>query len=107
MMGVPLDDCELVGELLGLKIIVNEFVAYTKLIEYQNSNQLSDRAILISTYALCGFSNFGSIGITIGGMLPLAPTRARDFAELVLSAMIAGNVVCFVTACIAALLSDV
>jgi len=66
-----------------------------------NTNFFQDRSIVISTYALCGFSNIGSIGIMLGGLGALAPSRKSDLAKLVVRAMIAGNVACFMTACIA------
>ena len=97
-------DAQIAGELIGQKVVLNEFVAYLGLLS--SLDQISARSEVILIYALCGFSNFGSIGITIGGLTPLAPKRGKDLTELVLSAMIAGNVACFMTACIAALLYD-
>lgn len=76
LMGVPYSESRLVAELLGYKLFVNEFVAYQKLAALNASeNPLSHRATLIATYALCGFANFGSIGIALGGLTPLAPHR--------------------------------
>jgi len=104
LMGVPTDDCEKVGALLGLKTFANEFVAYQSLQDHIKDETLADRSIVISTYALCGFANFGSMGIALGGLTPLAPEREKEFARVVLSAMIAGTIACFMTACIAGVL---
>lgn len=104
LMGVPYSDCRAVGELLALKVFANEFIAYQAMMKMKK--HLTERAITISTYALCGFSNLGSIGIQLGGLTPLAPHRSKDLAEIVFSAMIAGNLACFMTACIAGLLID-
>mmetsp|Transcript_52430 Transcript_52430/g.47072 ORF Transcript_52430/g.47072 Transcript_52430/m.47072 type:complete len:654 (-) Transcript_52430:50-2011(-) len=114
-MGIEPSDAQIAGELIGQKVVINEFVAYLGLLgalcpQDEDGNCLpsliSARSEVILIYALCGFSNFGAIGITIGGLTPLAPKRGKDLTELVLSAMIAGNVACFMTACIAALLYD-
>ncbi len=99
LMGVPLSDCFLVGQLLGEKTAVNEFVAYLHLA--QVVDQLSYRSIVISTYALCGFANFGSIAIQIGGIGGMAPERRSDIAKLGIKAMIAGTIAAFMTATIA------
>ena len=99
LMGVPLSDCFLVGQLLGQKMAVNEFVAYLHLA--QIVDQLSYRGIVISTYALCGFANFGSIAIQIGGIGGMAPNRRSDIARLGIKAMIAGSIAAFMTATIA------
>jgi len=104
LMGVPIKDCEKFASLLGLKTFANEFVAYAQLDEYIESGDLSDRSVVIATYALCGFANFGSMGIQLGGLTPLAPERSKLFAQLVFSAMISGTVACFMTACIAGVL---
>jgi len=105
LMGIHPDDCQIAGELIGTKVVVNEFVAYSDL-EYVYADSLSLRSNTILIYALCGFSNLGSIGVTLGGLTPLAPERTKDLTQLVVSAMIAGNLACFMTACIAALLYD-
>lgn len=99
LMGVPLSDCYLVGQLLGEKMAINEFVAYLHL--SQVLDKLSYRAIVISTYALCGFANFGSIAIQIGGIGGMAPNRRSDIAKLGIKAMIAGSIAAFMTATIA------
>jgi len=104
LMGVPVKDCEKVGALLGLKTFANEFVAYLELSKYKANGTLDERSIVISTYALCGFANFGSIGILLGGLIPLAPKRSKEFSQIVFSAMIGGTIACFLTASIAGVL---
>uniref|UniRef100_A0A8D0KKD1 Concentrative nucleoside transporter C-terminal domain-containing protein n=1 Tax=Salvator merianae TaxID=96440 RepID=A0A8D0KKD1_SALMN len=114
MMGVDWEDSLIVGRLLGYKTFFNEFVAYehlSKLIhqrktggqEYINGvkQYLSIRSETIATYALCGFANFGSLGLVIGGLTSMAPSRKRDIAGGAFRAMIAGTVACFMTACVA------
>ena len=102
LMGVENGDLRIAGALVGYKIFANEFVAY-QLLAFQYKEQLSARSYYILSYALCGFSNFGSIGIQLGGITPLAPSQGPTLSKLVLSAMIAGNTACFMTACIAGL----
>jgi CNT family concentrative nucleoside transporter len=104
LMGVPWADCTEVGVVLGKKTILNEFVAYLDLMELVKQQAISERSQIISTYALCGFSNIGSIGIQIGGIGAMAPQRQGDLARLGLRAMIAGSLACFMTACIAGML---
>jgi CNT family concentrative nucleoside transporter len=106
LMGVPWDDCAQIGILLGKKTILNEFVAYLDLTEMVKGEapKISQRANILATYALCGFSNLGSIGIQIGGIGAISPQRQSDLARLGLRAMIAGSLACFMTACIAGLL---
>ncbi|XP_073256992.1 solute carrier family 28 member 3-like isoform X4 [Porites lutea] len=113
IMGVEWRDCDVVAELLGIKTFLNEFVAYAKLSEYIKNRQaenglrtISIRSEIIATYALCGFANFSSIGIQIGGMGPLAPSRRSDMARVAVRALVAGTVACFMTACIAGVLYD-
>lgn len=105
LMGVDADDCNEVAVLMGLKIFLNEFVAYETLRD-QYADQISPRSYYIASYALCGFSNFGSIGIQLGGLTPLAPNQGPKLAKLVVSAMIAGNTACLLTACIAGIFYD-
>ncbi|NJK48463.1 NupC/NupG family nucleoside CNT transporter [Candidatus Gracilibacteria bacterium] len=106
LIGVPWVDCPKVAILLGKKTILNEFIAYLDLSEMVKGDtpQISERAKILATYALCGFSNLGSIGIQIGGISAIAPQRQHDLAKLGLRAMIAGSLACFMTACIAGLL---
>lgn len=107
LMGVEAADCSRVGELLGIKMAANEAVAYFKMYEWEGTEgltQLSPRSKVIATYALCGFANFASIGIQIGGIGPLAPKRQGDLARLGLKAMLGGTLAAFMTACIAGIL---
>jgi CNT family concentrative nucleoside transporter len=106
-MGIPWADCPESGQLLGQKMVANEFVAYAQLSEWLKSDSavnLSPRTIAIMTYALCGFANFSSIGIQIGGIGGIAPSRQRDLAQLGLRAMLGGALANFMTACIAGML---
>ncbi|MGK7886417.1 MAG: NupC/NupG family nucleoside CNT transporter [Crocosphaera sp.] len=104
LMGVPWQDCLQVGILLGKKTILNEFIAYLDLKNLITENTISPRSQIIATYALCGFSNLGTIGIQIGGITAIAPNRQQDLAKLGLRTMIAGSLACFLTACVAGLL---
>lgn len=107
VLGVQWSECDLVGQLIGLKITVNEFVAYSKLADMRDDGLLSKRAEVIATYALCGFSNISSIGINLGGFGAMAPERRGDLAKVVVRAMIAGSCACFLTASIAGTLLSV
>ena len=103
-MGVPWRDAPLVGNLLGTRMTLNEFVAYSKLGELIKAHAIDPKSITISTFALCGFANFSSIGIQIGGIGALAPNRRHDLARLGLRAMFAGTLANFMTATIAGFL---
>lgn len=102
IMGVPWDDCLIVGQLLGEKTILNEFVAYGNLATLKF--YLSDKATLMATYVLCGFANFASIGIQVGGIGALAPERKSTLAKFGVKALIAGTLACMSTAVIAGML---
>ncbi len=102
LMGVPWEDAARFGDLLGTKLMINEFVAYMKLQEL--SSVLEPRTQIIGAYALCGFANLGSIGIQLGGIGGIAPSRRPDLAKLAVRAMIAGAFASFTTACIAGIL---
>jgi CNT family concentrative nucleoside transporter len=106
VMGVPYEDCYLIAQLLGEKMVVNELVAYGSLAGMLNdpSIQLSGRSVIIATYALCGFANFGSIGIQLGGIGGIAPSRKKDLAQIALRAMIGGTLAAFMTATVAGVL---
>eukprot|EP00062_Callorhinchus_milii_P020782 gi/632976858/ref/XP_007905023.1/ PREDICTED: solute carrier family 28 member 3 [Callorhinchus milii] len=117
MMGVDWDDSFIVAELIGIKTFFNEFVAFEKLSVLMNKRlsgepeyiegvkqYLSIRSETIATYALCGFSNFGSLGILVGVLVSMAPQRSADITEVSVRALIAGTIACFMTACIAGLL---
>ena len=106
-MGIEAKDCLLAGELLGKKMVANEFVSYVQLsqwIQPGSGVELSQRSVIILTYALCGFANFSSIGIQIGGIGGIAPERRRDLARLGFRAMLGGSLACFMTACVAGIL---
>lgn len=105
LMGVPWQDCTQVGTLLGERVVLNEFIAYMHLGEAIGKGSLQARSVEITTYALCGFANFSSIAIQIGGISALAPARRGDLAKIGLKAMLGGLLACYSTACIAALLS--
>ncbi|XP_038124645.1 sodium/nucleoside cotransporter 1 [Cyprinodon tularosa] len=117
MMGIPYEESFTVAELIGTKLFLNEFVAYQKLSELKNNRLegfdevvggerqwISVRSEIITTYALCGFANFSSLGIVIGGLSAICPSRRGDISSLVLRAMITGTCVSLVNACIAGLL---
>ena len=107
LMGIEAKDCLPAGELLGVKMVGNEFIAYHKLglwLQDDSKVQLSERSQYILTYALSGFSNFGAIGIQIGGIGGIAPTRSSDLAQLGLRAMLGGALACCMTACVAGIL---
>lgn len=103
IMGAPWQDSMLVGQLLGMKTAINEFYAYAKMPELKGA--MSQKSVIITTYALCGFANFASIGIQIGGISALAPTQRKNLTELGFKAMIGGTIASFLTACIAGMFS--
>ncbi|MCK5682627.1 hypothetical protein KAJ27_00840 [bacterium] len=106
LMGVPWVDCKFIGYLFGEKIVLNEFVAYGHLGQVLASGKvvLQERSIIIATYALCGFANFSSIAIQIGGIGAIAPSRKADLAKLGMKSMIAGALAAFMTATIAGMI---
>ena len=104
VMGVPWADAAQVGNLLGVKLTVNEFVSYGILGDYIKDGAIGERAQIISTYALCGFANFSSIGIQIGGISALAPERRRDLSKIGVRAMFGGALASWMTATIAGIL---
>lgn len=104
VMGVPLKDVIQAGNLLGQKVVINEFFAYANLGELIKNNSLSPRTVIILTYALCGFANFSSIGIQVGGIGSLAPERRSDIAKLGIRSLIGGSLAAFMTATIAGIL---
>lgn len=110
IIGVPWQDATVVGGLIGQKVVINEFVAYLQLAEIVKGNVagvvLSDKGRLIATYALCGFANFSSIAIQIGGIGGLAPERRSDLARLGLRAVLGGSLATFMTATIAGVLTS-
>ncbi len=106
IMGVPAEDCFIIGQLLGEKMVINELVAYASLQQILLDPEvvLSERSVIIATYALCGFANFGSIGIQLGGIGGIAPSRKQDLAKIAFRAMIGGTLAAFMTATIAGIL---
>jgi CNT family concentrative nucleoside transporter len=104
LMGVAWSDASLVGNLLGIKLSLNELVAYGVLSTYFQEGVISERSLVIATYALCGFANFSSIGIQIGGISAVAPRRRTDLAQLGLKAMFGGAIASCLTATIAGML---
>jgi concentrative nucleoside transporter, CNT family len=104
VMGVPPQDTLKVGELFGTKLVLNEFVAYLDLAKFQST--LTEKAKLIATFALCGFANFSSIGIQIGGIGGLAPTRKQDLARLGFRALLGGTLATFMTATLAGIIAE-
>jgi len=106
VLGMGWEDAKKVGELLGIRMIANELVAYGQLTAWMNQTAsgdpvLSQRAIILATYALSGFANFSSIGIQVGGIGPMAPHRQKDIARLGLRAMLGGTLATLMTACVA------
>ncbi|UCJ09960.1 hypothetical protein KTO58_12405 [Chitinophaga pendula] len=106
MIGVAKEDMVSIGQLLGEKTILNEFIAYISLGQMKANNVIQDpKSILIATYALCGFANFASIGIQIGGISQLAPNQRKNLTELGVKALIGGTIACLMCGCIAGALS--
>ena len=106
IIGVPAQDILEVGQMLGKKTVLNEVIAYVDLATFESSGNvaLDPKSVLIATYALCGFSNFSSIGIQIGGISAIAPGQRKTLTELGIRALIGGTVACFITAAIAGIL---
>ena len=106
ILGTPSQDILLVGHLLGQKTVINEFVAYADLGNLKAAGvTMHPKSLLITIYALCGFSNFASIGIQIGGIGSLAPGQRQAITELGIKALIGGTVACFMTAAIAGIIA--
>lgn len=104
LMGVPVKDCLAVGQILGERIVLNEFIGYLSLAKAQAT--LDPRSVTLTTYALCGFANFASIAIQIGGIGSMMPERRADLAKIGLRAMVGGLLACYVTATVAGILVD-
>ena len=104
LMGVPLQDCVSIGQILGERIVLNEFVGYLDLTTNAKQLALDPRSFTIATYALCGFANFSSIAIQVGGIGSLAPERRSEMAKLGFRAMIGGLLAAYMTACLAGML---
>ena len=103
-MGIPWDEARIMGTLMGEKIVLTELIAYSNLSEIINNGGISERTAIIASYALCGFANFGSIGIQLGGIGSMAPERRKDLSNLAFKAMIGGALASWLTATIAGIL---
>ena len=103
-MGVPWNEAGYVGTLMGEKIVFTELIAFDDLQSMISKNQLSERSAIIASYALCGFANFGSIGIQLGGIGGIAPQRKKELAKLITKAMIGGALASWLTASVAGIL---
>ena len=103
-MGIPWADAKIVGTLMGEKIVLTELIAFRDLSDYVSDNTISERSVIIASYALCGFANFGSIGIQLGGIGAMAPKRKKDLSKLVFKAMLGGAIASWLTASIVGIL---
>ena len=103
-MGIPWSEAGYVGSLMGEKIVFTELIAFGDLQSMISKNQLSERSVIIASYALCGFANFGSIGIQLGGIGGIAPQRKKELAKLITKAMIGGALASWLTASVAGIL---
>ncbi len=104
IMGVPGAESHAVGALLGTKLVINEFVAYDSLAKMISAHQLSEKAVIIASFACCGFANFSSIAIQVGGIGELAPDRRKDLAKLGFKALLCGTMASYLSATIAGIL---
>ena len=104
VMGVPVKESMNVGSLMGTKMVINEFVAYTDLSPMIAQGMLSAKSVVIASFALCGFANFSSVAIQIGGIGALAPDRKADLARLGLKAMLCGTMASYISASLAGIL---
>jgi len=104
LMGIPWIEAREVGSLIGLKTIVNEFVAYQALADAINDGLISQRSAIIASYALCGFANFGSLAILLGGIQGIAPERRPEAAELGLRSIFGGTLATCMTGCLAGMI---
>jgi CNT family concentrative nucleoside transporter len=103
-IGVPVQDALNFGSLFGTKVVLNEFVAYIGLTDLIKSGVLTQKGLTMATFALCGFANFSSIAIQLGGIAPMAPHRKKDIAALGLKAVLGGSLVTLLTATLAGVL---
>ena len=104
VMGVPWNEAGIIGSLMGEKLVLTELIAFGDLSELMTTNSISDRSAIIASYALCGFANFASVGIQLGGIGAIAPERRKDLAKLGLKAMFGGALASWLTATIAGML---
>lgn len=104
LLGIPPQDVAQVGSLLGIKTVLNEFIAYQQLGELVRAGSLQPRSVVIASYALCGFANFGSLAILLGGIEGIAPERRHEVARLGMRSILSGTLATFMTACIVGML---
>ena len=104
VMGVPWNEAGIIGSLMGEKLVLTELIAFGDLSKLMTTNSISDRSAIIASYALCGFANFASVGIQLGGIGGIAPERRKDLAKLGLKAMFGGALASWLTATIAGML---
>lgn len=104
LIGVPSGDLLMVGQLLGEKTAINEFIAYKSLASMKDSGLLQPKSLIIATYALCGFANFGAMGIQIGGISAIAPNQRLTLSQLGFYSLIGGTIACLMTGCIAGMI---
>ena len=104
LLGVPWADAGAVGSLIGVKTVLNEFFAYQGLAEQLAAGTIAPRSAVIASYALCGFANFGSLAILVGGIGGLAPGRRGEVARLGMRSIVSGTLASFSTACVAGML---
>ncbi len=104
LMGIPWEDARSVGSMLGMKTILNEFFAYQELGRAIQAGEISERAAIVASYALCGFANLGSLAILLGGIGGIAPERRQDVARLGMRAILAGTLATMMTGCMAGML---
>lgn len=107
VMGFPIHDCAAVSELLGLRFVTNEFLAYQQLANWnaEQTVQLSERSQRLIIYAMCGFANLGSIGVQIGGLGAIIPSREKDLADIGFRAMLGGTLASFMGACVVGIIT--
>ena len=99
LIGVNSDDILLIGQLLGEKLVLNEFVAYAHLGEFKSTGEVTnERTLILASYALCGFANFASVGIQVAGIAILSPSQRSNLTKLGWSALLAGTFACLLTA---------
>ncbi|MEE8334998.1 MAG: nucleoside transporter C-terminal domain-containing protein [Candidatus Neomarinimicrobiota bacterium] len=103
-MGVPWSEAHIMGTLMGEKLVLTELIAYGDLSELRLTNGISDRTAIIASYALCGFANFASIGIQLGGIGGIAPSRRKDLSKLAVKAMLGGALASWLTATVAGII---
>jgi CNT family concentrative nucleoside transporter len=104
LLGIPWAEAQTVGALLGVKTVLNEFLAFQQLSEHISNGELSERSRVIAAYALCGFANFGSLAILLGGIGGIVPERRAEVAHLGLRCVFSGTLATLMSGCIASIL---